>query len=225
MEMSPLLHFLEHPLALGTKAFMLSMYTYRLIHMFSYKAGVERQAPTGLPGTTPGVGVAYSLANIAMPWSMESTRKNMLFYIQFAVFHIGMVAVIGLTLIIPYGPGLLKSLALVRILQVTMFAAFAIGVYRIFRRVFNPKIRAISSPDDYFSLVMITLMFLIGGLAAPNRIEHGEGAVTVFFILSAFFHVYVPYSKIMHYLYYPFTRYYFGKTMGYRGVYPVRRGS
>jgi hypothetical protein len=37
--------------------------------------------------------------------------------------------------------------------------------------------------------------------------------------------VYVPFSKISHYLYYPFTRYYFGKSMGYRGVYPLKRSS
>jgi hypothetical protein len=42
-------------------------------------------------------------------------------------------------------------------------------------------------------------------------------------MLTAFFLVYVPFSKISHYLYYPFTRFYFGKTMGYRGVYPIRR--
>jgi hypothetical protein len=31
----------------------------------------------------------------------------------------------------------------------------------------------------------------------------------------------VPFSKISHYLYYPFTRYYLGKSLGYRGVYPI----
>jgi hypothetical protein len=33
----------------------------------------------------------------------------------------------------------------------------------------------------------------------------------------------VPFSKISHYLYYPFTRYYLGKTLGRRGVYPMRK--
>ena len=45
-----------------------------------------------------------------------------------------------------------------------------------------------------------------------------------YFIMTAFFLMYVPFSKISHYVYYPFTRYYFGKTMGYRGVYPIKRG-
>jgi len=52
----------------------------------------------------------------------------------------------------------------------------------------------------------------------------GEGILLAYFLLTAFFLVYVPFSKISHYLYYPFTRYYFGKSMGRRGVYPIERG-
>ncbi|TET39562.1 MAG: hypothetical protein E3J72_00105 [Planctomycetota bacterium] len=222
--MSPLLHFVEHPLQLGCKVFMLSIYAYRLIHLFSYMAGGERQAPTGPPGTTRAKGVVYSWANIVMPWAMESTRKKPFYYIQFVIFHLGMVAVIGLTFIIPYGPGLLNSVGLVWVLQVMMAAACAVGLYRLYYRISSKHMRAISTPDDYFSLSLLIVLFLVGVLAAPNNIVQGEGALLTFFFMTAFFLVYVPFSKIMHYLYYPFTRYYFGKTMGYRGIYPVRRG-
>jgi hypothetical protein len=47
----------------------------------------------------------------------------------------------------------------------------------------------------------------------------------LYFILTAFFLIYVPFSKISHYLYYPFTRFYFGRTMGHRGVYPIKRNA
>ena len=103
-------------------------------------------------------------------------------------------------------------------------AALVVGILRIIRRVGSPYMRAISSPDDYFSLVLLTVWFLSAVLAAPNDLGRGEGHLLSFFILTAFFLVYVPFSKISHYLYYPFTRYYFGKSMGYRGVFPVQRG-
>jgi hypothetical protein len=70
----------------------------------------------------------------------------------------------------------------------------------------------------------LTVGLLFAVLAAPNDTTGGEGIVLTFFVLTAFFLIYVPFSKISHYLYYPFTRYYFGKSMGYRGVYPIRRG-
>ena len=83
--------------------------------------------------------------------------------------------------------------------------------------------RALSSPDDYFSLLLLTAWFLFAYLAVPNSTAGGEWHLLTYFMLTAFFLMYVPFSKISHYLYYPFTRYYLGKTLGRRGVYPMRK--
>ncbi|NQU24772.1 MAG: hypothetical protein HQ567_26105 [Candidatus Nealsonbacteria bacterium] len=222
--MSDLLHFSEHGLQEGALLFMALVYTTRIIWFLRFKAGGDRQAATGAPGTTPMKGAVYSLANIALPWGMESTRRKPLLYAQFVIFHLGVVAAISLSMIIPYADWLLESTILVRCFQAIIGAAFVVGIIRIIRRVGSPYMRAISSPDDYFSLVLLTVWFLSAVLAAPNDATGGEGHLLTFFILTAFFLIYVPFSKISHYLYYPFTRYYLGKTMGYRGVYPVRRG-
>jgi len=222
--MSEFLHFSEHTLQEVALGFMALVYITRIIWLLRYKPGGDRQAPTGLPGTTPAKGVAYSWANILMPWAMESTRRKPLLYVQFVIFHLGVTAAIALSFIIPYAPGLLDSALLVRILQVVIGAAFLVGVMRMIRRVSNLYMRAISSPDDYFSLVLLTVWFFFAVLAVPNDTSGGEWHLLTYFILTAFFLVYVPFSKISHYLYYPFTRYYLGKTWGYRGVYPVHRG-
>ena len=93
----------------------------------------------------------------------------------------------------------------------------------MYRRLSNPAIRLISTPDDIFSLALLTVWSFVSIFAAPNRPDLGEGALMFYFILTAFFLIYVPFSKISHYLYYPFTRFYFGRTMGHRGVYPIKR--
>jgi nitrate reductase gamma subunit len=222
--MSELLHFSEHTLQEIALIFMALVYTIRIIWLLRFKAGGDRQAPTGLPGTTPAKGILYSWANVAMPWAMESTRSQFSLYVQFVIFHLGVTAAILLSFIIPYGPGLLNHTALVLLLQIVIGAAFVVGIIRIIRRVGSPYMRAISSPDDYFSLVLLTVWFLSAVLAAPNDASGGEWHLLSFFILTAFFLIYVPFSKISHYLYYPFTRYYLGKTMGYRGIYPPYRG-
>ena len=205
---------------------MALVYTVRVIWFLRFKAGGERQAPTGSPTTTPAKGILYSWVNVAMPWAMESTRKKFLMYIQFVIFHLGVVAAIGLSFIIPYAKILLDFPGVVTGLQVVIGAAFVVGIIRIIRRVASPYMRAISSPDDYFSLVLLTVWFFSAVLAAPNpeQTDAGKWCLASFFILTAFFLIYVPFSKISHYLYYPFTRYYFGKSMGYRGVYPIQRG-
>ena len=157
-----------------------------------------------------------------MPWAMESTRTRFPLYLQFVVFHLGVAAAILLSFIIPYGPQLLESPLIVLAFQGIMGAACAVGVIRMVRRVGSRYMRAISSPDDYFSLALLTVWLFSAVLAAD--ISQGEWHLLAFFLLTAFFLAYVPFSKISHYLYYPFTRYYFGKTMGYRGIYPIQRG-
>jgi len=223
-DISDTLHFSEHTLQEVALGIMALVYTMRIIWFLRFKAGGERQAPTGSPLTTRRKGILYSWVNVAMPWAMESTRRKFFLYIQFVIFHIGVTAAIGLSFIIPYWPALLESNLLVRVLQVVIGAACAVGIIRIIRRVGDRYMRAISSPDDYFSLILLTAWFFSAALAVPNDVTGGEGHLLSFFILTAFFLIYVPFSKISHYLYYPFTRYYLGKTMGYRGVYPMQRG-
>ncbi len=219
--MSPLLDFAENELQLFALGFMAVVYILRIRWILRYKAGRDRQAPTG-SGTTPGKGAVYSLFNIAMPWGMESTRRNLLFYIQFVIFHLGVAAAIAMSFLIPYAPRLMEPVWVVRGFRAILGTACIIGVYRLYRRLRDPVMRLLSTPDDIFSLVLLTAFFFVAGLAAPDRPEQGEGALLVYFFMTAFFLVYVPFSKISHYLYYPFTRYYLGRTMGHRGVYPLK---
>jgi hypothetical protein len=51
----------------------------------------------------------------------------------------------------------------------------------------------------------------------------GTNIMVVFLYTTSFFLIYVPFSKISHYLYYPFIRWYLGKTLGHRGSMPVRK--
>ena len=221
--MSNLLHFSEHTLQELAILFMGIVYTFRLIWIFRFTAGKERQAATGTGNTSPKKGILYSWINIAMPWAMESTRNHLILYAQFVIFHLGVVSAISLSFIIPYFPQFLNSEIVVLILQISIGSAFIVGLIRIIRRVNNIYLRAISSPDDYFSLLLLTVWFFFAFLSVPNNPANSEWDLITYFFLTAFFLIYVPFSKISHYLYYPITRYYFGKTMGHRGVYPLKR--
>lgn len=222
--MSDLLHFSEHTLQEVAIVFMIIIYSLRVRWLFKFKGGMERQAPTGAADTTKKRGILYSWAVIGMPWTMESTRKKPFFYAQFVIFHLGVTMAILLSFIIPYAPSFLQAHPLIiPVFQVFIGGAFLVGIYRIIRRVSSVYIRAISSPDDYFSLILLTVWFGFAFFAVPNDYSQGEGVLITYFILTAFFLMYVPFSKISHYLYYPFSRYWFGKSMGHRGVYPMIR--
>lgn len=222
--LSPMLDFAEHGLQAVALTFMALVYVARIAWLLHFKAGGDRQAPTGRPEATVTRGVLYSWATIAMPWSMESTRTKPFLYAQFVLFHLGVAAAIGLSFIIPYAPGFLAVGGVRIALAVLIGCAAVVGCLRIVRRAHNPYLRAISSPDDHFSLWLLTAWFVFAFLSVPNAPQRGEWPLFVYFVLTAFFLIYVPFSKISHYLYYPFTRYYLGKTLGHRGVYPLVRG-
>jgi hypothetical protein len=163
------------------------------------------------------------MMNIAMPWAMESVRKKPSFYAQFVIFHLGVAAAISATFIIPYWPKLFEIRGVVRLFQAVLAAAFIVGLMRLSRRVRNPAVRLISTLDDFLSLIFMILYFAVAFLAIPNRYQTAEWPLILFFGLTAFLLVYVPFSKISHYLYYPFARYVLGKTMGHRGVFPLKK--
>ena len=222
-EMSPLLRFAENQLQIAALLFMAAVYIIKVRWILKFPAAGDRQASTGDGHTNASKGAAYSLLQIAMPWTMASTRQRPLFYVQFAVFHLGVAASIAMSFMIPYAPLLIAGQAAILALRVIFAAALLVGLGRLIRRLNNPYSHSISTPDDYFSLGLLVVWLGVSFWAAPDDLLKGEGALLAYFFLTAFFLVYVPFSKISHYLYYPFARWYLGKTLGYRGVYPVRR--
>ena len=220
--MSDLLRFVEDDLQIIALCFMGAVYILRIRWILSFKAGRERQPANCQAGVSPSEAIIYSLTNVLRPMGMESTRLRLPFYAQFVIFHLGAAAGIGMSFLIPYVPGLMKYSFIVLGFQVVMGLAAAVGIYRLYRRLSDPVMRLISTPDDIFSLLLLTVWMISAVWAAPNRPQEGEAPLMIYFLLTTFFLIYVPFSKISHYLYYPFARFYFGKTMGHRGVFPLK---
>lgn len=224
---SSLLLFTENQLQIVALIFMAVVYSFKIRWILRFPAARDRQAPgsrvsiNATNATSARRGAVVSLMQVATPWAMASTRSHPLLYAGFAVFHLGVAASIAMSFLIPYAPAAIAAPAAVGILQAVFAAACLAGIVRLYRRIADPHIRAISSPDDYFSLALLVVWLGLSLLAAPNRPERAEWPLTSYFLATAFFLVYVPFSKISHYIYYPFARWYLGRTLGYRGVYPL----
>ncbi|MFH0945187.1 MAG: hypothetical protein V2A76_08325 [Planctomycetota bacterium] len=215
-----------HWIALGI---MVVVYCLRLMWLFRFNKASDRSAP-GNPGQADAKGGGlYSLGNVVMPWAMESTRKpkGFVFWLSFVVFHIGVVAGISLAFVSSLYRPIVEAPNVAYCVGGALTAAFLVGLYRLARRFGRPVMRLISTPDDYFSLIMMTVWFLLGAFAqghiAGASAFAAEGYLVAFLIATSFFLLYVPFSKISHYLYYPFTRYWIGRTLGHRGSYPYSR--
>jgi nitrate reductase gamma subunit len=219
------LHTVEvvHWIALGVMAVV---YALRIRWLLSFRATRDRQMPGDPARTNARRGALYSLANVMMPWAMESTRRGFVFYLTFVLFHLGVVAGISLAFLSTISRPFLQIPVVSTVTLGLLGAAFAIGLYRIARRLLRAVMRLISTPDDYFSVTLLTGWFLLGVFTQMQLLGwiEGEGVLMAYLLLTSFFLLYVPFSKISHYLYYPFTRVWLGRTMGHRGTFPLVRG-
>jgi len=216
--MSPALHLLQNQVQIAALAFLAAVYSVRLIWLVRFRPGRERTRPVGRMFPA----VASSLLMIGRPWSMESVRRKPWLYAQFVAFHIGTAAAIGATFIIPYAPRVFESSAAVRIFQALIALGLCAAVLRLIRRLATPSLRLISTPDDYAALVLMICYFVFAIPAVAWRPGRPEAWIAVFFALTAFLLIYVPFSKIGHYLYYPFAQLVLGRMRGHRGVYPFK---
>jgi nitrate reductase gamma subunit len=158
-------------------------------------------------------GTLEAFLTLIAPWKMESTRKHWTRYVEFAIFHLGVFVCIALSFVIAYAPALLSAPVSV-VALVLLAASFVAGGLRLYRRASRPEMRVISSPDDYIALVMVLLFLFTGLLTLPGW----EPAILAYFVIAGLFLVYEPFSKIRHYIYYPFARYFYGAAFGRRGV-------
>jgi nitrate reductase gamma subunit len=206
MEFSEFQH-LTHQI--GT-AILVLLYALRLIVLF------RRRPARDIASDAKGEiwrGTVDAFMTIVAPWKMESTHKHWTRYVEFVVFHLGVFLNILLSFVITYAPQVLT--VPVRIVTFVLLAAsLIVGSLRLYRRANLAEMRVISSPDDYIAMIMV-LLFLVTGLLALLGWQAG---IIAYFVIAALFLVYEPFSKIRHYIYYPFARYFYGATFGRRGV-------
>ena len=151
-----------------------------------------------------------------MPWAMESSRRHFGRWLEFALYHVGALVAIVNTFTFPFTPQLMTP-AVRWIFSVLIAPAILLGFLKLVRRIASPEYRIISTPDDYFSLASLQLFF--GSAIMALLLDTPFWRLT-YFLITAGFLFYVPFSKISHYIYFFFSHFLTGRRYGWRGVLP-----
>lgn len=214
-----IINFLKHEAHIIALTIMGVVYITKVIWILRFKPMKERTPSKG----NERKAIVASFLCIAAPWSMESTRRKWYKWLEFAIFHIGITLAIASSFIISFGSEEIVENGLITpILKVIFPLSLLIVIIRLSRRIFSKVNRLISHPDDFFSISMMVIWFLIATIyiyQPANSLWLG-----LFLAITTFLIAYVPFSKMSHYIMWPFTRYYFGKHFGHRGVYPRVKG-
>jgi len=157
------------------------------------------------------LGVLYAFTLGMLPWKKESARLHWLVYLRGIFFHAGIFAGI-LALILRIfnvtSPDIVSML-----ISILLWIGVISGLAAIVSRAADPKLRAISNPDDYVAPALITLFMLTGALSTAGLLS-----AIYFYIPTSVLCLYLPWSKVRHCVYFFFSRGKIGAMMGHRGL-------
>jgi hypothetical protein len=156
-------------------------------------------------------GILYAFTLGMAPWEKESTRQHWLAYLRGIFFHIGIFTAFLVLLASPWLPALSKPLVWLALGITGGGALFGFAGVPI--RLAGENERTLSLPDDYFSVFLSSLFILLAFIVLLS-----PAGLPAFYIVAAVLFVYVPFSKIRHCVYFFYSKFFFGKGFGQRGV-------
>ncbi len=182
----------------------------RRLQVFSQLARpVDRANPKG--SLQAGVLYAYTLG--MAPWSKESTRRHAIAYLRGVGLHVGIF--LGLFVLIA-SPWIGSASQGVRtLLGISTLAGALLGFIGFLARFVEPNLKALSTYDDYFAVLIVSLF-----LASEVLWLFVPQAQVFFYLVSAAMLVYAPLGKIRHCIYFAYSRLFYGKFIGSRAVLP-----
>ncbi len=161
----------------------------------------------------PNQGVAYALTLGMMPWAKESTRQHAVAYMRGVAFHGGIFLGLAMLVISPIWP-LLPALAHSVLAVVLGLGAF-LGLAGIVMRAVEKNLSALSTADDYVSVALVSAFLAFEALALWSA-----PFTPAMYVVAGIMLAYIPLGKIRHCLYFFFSRIFFGRFFGQRGVMP-----
>jgi len=169
------------------------------------------QAETAPIKGSPAQGVLYAFTLGMAPWAKESARLHWVAYIRGIIIHVGIFVAAAFLIATPWLAQMPEPL---RLSLAVLFAIGALlGLAGFWMRMADPSLRLLSTPDDYFSLALVTL-FLASGAAAAIKPEF----LPAFWAISGVTLAYAPFGKIKHFIYFFYERVFVGLFFGRRGV-------
>jgi hypothetical protein len=86
-------------------------------------------------------------------------------------------------------------------------------------RLSGPNERALSLPDDYFSVFLTSLFIMLAFVTLL-----WSSVLPAFYLVTGLMGAYIPVSKIRHCVYFFYSKFFFGMNFGRRGVIGHPRG-
>lgn len=159
-----------------------------------------------------------SLIHWIIPFGSVNMRKRPAFTIISYLFHICLlvtpVFTLGHVLLWEESWGVSWWTLPDSISDVMTITVVSSGVVFFLRRIADPTVRYVTSFGDFIVLVIVLLPF-ITGLIAHNQIGPYKTMITIHMLSGELWLMVIPFTRLVHMLFFPFTRAYMGSEFGY----------
>lgn len=225
MNWNAVLEFARGPLFLLAILVFVAGMLYRLVRILAL--GWQRDKVPPMGSKTVGV-VKSFLKGIFflpfVPWVKNTFNRNPVIYLAGGLFHLGLFTVIFLgTAHMLVWKSLLgfgwPTLALPVVDWLAAVAIIALLVLLV-NRVVNPVLRKISGPAEYLNWALVFLPMMTGYMMTHHLWFRYEILFSLHMLAVDVLLIWIPASRISHFMFYFFSRAIHGQEFGKRAVSP-----
>ncbi|MGQ9674078.1 MAG: hypothetical protein ACUVX1_00220 [Chloroflexota bacterium] len=225
MDWNLVLSFARGPLYDASVAVLVVGMAYRLIRVMALGWKLDRAPVKG--SRVSGVAISYAKGAIVwpfIPWLQNTFSRNPVIYLAGGLFHLGLFVTVFFSAshVQEWSKSLRFGWPPLPAPIVDWFAAtaiLAIIVLAINRKV-NPILKMLTGPGEMLNLLMVFLPMITGYVHAHQLWFGYEMSFSLHMLAVCALHVYIPFSRISHCVFYFLSRAIHGWEYGKRAVQP-----
>jgi nitrate reductase gamma subunit len=223
MNWQAILEFARGPFFYAAMLFLVGGLVYRLVNVIGLGWSKDRIPAKG--SKAAGVAKTFLKGIIIwpfIPWVKNTFNKNPLIYVGGGLFHLGLFTVIFLGTphmlvwksLLGFGWPTL-ALPIVDFLAVVAIVAMLV---LLVNRIIHPVLRLISGPAEYLAWLFVFLPMVTGYMMTHHLWFQYEVLYSLHMISVDVLLIWIPISRISHFMFYFFARAIHGQEFGKRGV-------
>ncbi|NWG16041.1 MAG: hypothetical protein HXY41_05340 [Chloroflexi bacterium] len=225
MNWTDAMHFVRGPLFSAALLFFIFGMLYRLVTVIAL--GWKRDhAPAKSSKVVGGVLNVLRSAIIFpfVPRIREAANRNPITYLAGGIFHVGLfvVVMLGAAHVLAWESVLGFRWPTLPLPIIDFFAAISIIalIVLFYNRLSNPVLRLLTRTPDYINLLVVFLPFLTGFFMTHRLLLPYERIYTIHVLTVDILLIWIPLSRISHFMFYFITKPRHGARFAQRGAKP-----